>query len=909
MTLTSTAPHTVNNLSFVFRAPLQYSEHPDGDELQGMWSADPSLMVRVDPDESAAGVTVRISEMTVVELDGLGTGLIFSQDAQGNETTAFAVEVSGAPGAQFERVSDAAVVPLDACDSLAGPDECVPYAWTNQCSESFEGLGWYHFYERFEDSFAPVLTVDRAHRLRLPQGTGSEFPDVVKVSGVIRPLLGSFKYKSCDKRDTVVVGDGYDTFVAKSAQSTDMFAPDAWLAGNQYGHSFAQSLRYIAETRAVLGSGPGGNASVASYLFGTPEAHLAWHSEDFVVATTVFSETHLFNMGFAAWRQGYFQPVSNHSAFRATVCNLADVVNNPTWAIPAHTEPQIPFRQFCDFGPTTACGDEDDDLLEPCRLLSVNENPGLYRVAIDANMHRDSATDNASLAGAAWSGALAQGYLHADIRGNPPVLPPGGSTVAATLPIANPSTGETNVDTMLWDFTPDMHEALEGLCDVEDVSDVFVGQPVVGTYIDVSGPSKEACMMSGRTTSTSVTAMGGNSDYAAPYGVDDVARDSIINYSSLGSGHPELIAGVEYSEQLDEFGGSDVVGFDSASVAQGAACMWNPEWSHIATISTTSMRPSPPTGPGLNAPTWDYASISPWCPSGSNWLAGREYLPVVEGPGEGLYYTACADLSINTAHEPNNCVRAASSETLTISMVPEPPRMVALDEDWVGRKIRARVLIGNYVDIDPDAQIWQSDPAAPLQFQEGPTDSRSCYAAWGWKYGTHSSGLEYPEEVRGALFFANDSGEILGGDGSPGVASSCSSDALDLSGEENIAEIRPVFINFHDLPIADASVEAVVPQGATRVGVRFDVPSVGFAPYEPVISDLVIEVGVSVDPRVRSSVVLAGTTAYEFSPITGGFAFEPPRACSDGAWFRASALATSGPADLRERECLLWFAE
>jgi hypothetical protein len=113
-------------------------------------------------------------------------------------------------------------------------------------------------------------------------------------------------------------------------------------------------------------------------------------------------------------------------------------------------------------------------------------------------------------------------------------------------------------------------------------------------------------MMHGRTQPfSSVLPMAGAGDLPEPTTSPQVvSRDSVIHDAMLGAGHPELFAGLEYSEQVDEFGGSDAVALASTSVAQAASCMWNPEWKHVATVSMTTTRTSP--APGVLGESWGY---------------------------------------------------------------------------------------------------------------------------------------------------------------------------------------------------------------------------------------------------------------------------------------------------------------
>jgi len=549
-----------------------------------------------------------------------------------------------------------------------------------------------------------------------------------------------------------------------------------------------------------------------------------------------------------------------------------------------------------------ACGDELDELTgpEPCDLVSTGSSG--FRVAIDTNMQRDSAAEHTKMLTAAQSGSLSLSWLTADLYGSPAAPVASDTTAPATLP--------SNVDTLMWDFFPDMHETLEGVCDVVETSDFFFGQPSVPAMFGGTGPELEACMMTGQESVATITGMGGASDYAAPVdGNDQVARDSVMHFSSLGSGHSDLFVGVEYSEQLDEYGGSDALDFSSTSGAQAAACMWNPQWRHIATISTTSMRTPP-------AP-WDYDAISPWCPSGSSWVAGRQYANV-EDTVPGVYQYMCADLGLNRPFDPNNCVRAASPGTLTVAMKPDLTSLVEVQPEWVGRTVRAQAVVGNAVGLNANLMRWYAgDPAGVRPaLASGPVYSRSCFAAWGWKYGFSAYGDPYPDALRGAVFFLNASGNLVTASGAVPSPVSCDASPLDLSGPSHEAVVRPLFINFSELPVAVASVIAEVPPGAVRMGVRFDVAGVQALNAEPVISDISLQLELEGDPRIRRALTLESSADYPVDPETGEYPVDivtgrvvraPPTGCEDAEWFIATAARTDHATYPAESDCLALF--
>jgi hypothetical protein len=462
-----------------------------------------------------------------------------------------------------------------------------------------------------------------------------------------------------------------------------------------------------------------------------------------------------------------------------------------------------------------------------------------------------------------------------------------------------------DVEHLLWEFTPDIHESLENLCDVVDTSPYFLGQPgLQGRSYDATGPSREACMMHGQATDPEagvVPAAGGGDPVQPPDGVQPVSRDSMIHYAMLAAGHPEVITGLEYSEQVDEQGGSDVVTALSTSLAQVASCMWNPEWAHLATVSMTSARPSPSVGVG-GAP-WGYEGMSRWCPSGSAFIGGSTYTAVeATDPRRG----ACGDLGINVEHEPNNCVRASQPGTLRMAMNPE--RLIPVEPEWVGKRVRAEVVVGNLVERSQTPSYWSDDPSVPATEQAGPLQNQSCYAAWGWRYGTHAWGSSYPDVIRGGFYFSDGTGVLSSPMGPVSSSLSCDAPQLDLSGPENVAEVRPLYVNYVNSPLVVVTFEAEVPEGAVGLGLRVDVAGVESSLSEPVISDTTIQLSVPTSPGVRKDLLEQGASAFLLDPALQTYQHELPHRCESPSWFRATSETGSPAMFPTESSCLVQFA-
>jgi hypothetical protein len=159
------------NLSFVFRAPLQTTELPDGEISEYIYS--PAISIsRADTD----GGDVTLSDITVVELDGLSAGWMFR--TEGVETVpAFGSDVPTGYLVDSEGA-------LTGC-TAAG---CLPYTqevtsvsiawWEEDDCHSGDAAGTaapvtlgtqgVKYFERFANEGPATLTADHITRITLP---------------------------------------------------------------------------------------------------------------------------------------------------------------------------------------------------------------------------------------------------------------------------------------------------------------------------------------------------------------------------------------------------------------------------------------------------------------------------------------------------------------------------------------------------------------------------------------------------------------------------------------------------------------------------------------------------------------------------------------------------------------------
>lgn len=269
------------------------------------------------------------------------------------------------------------------------------------------------------------------------------------------------------------------------------------------------------------------------------------------------------------------------------------------------------------------------------------------------------------------------------------------------------------------------------------------------------------------------------------------------------------------------------------------------------------------------------------------------------------YRNVCPDIGINLGHEPNNCVRAAATESLTVAMRPTPDSLIQVNPDWIGKMVRAEAVIGNHIHVG-GSLYWSPNFDTPPVIGPAPVDSRSCYAAWGWLSRIHASGLPYPDRVRATILFLNEEGVLIQPDGTlTGGTLTCDDPALSLTDVESEAKVRPVFSNFFDVPIAVASIERHVPTGAAYLGVRFDIPGVNLDAFAPMISDLTISLSNFGDPKIAPA-LSAGLYESIYGPSNIA---PPPTGCADPSWFQASAAVAGDTQHPVEHDCLSLFAE
>jgi hypothetical protein len=850
--LTSTATLDADaesaDVSFVFRAPLQWSESPTGELLdrRGTWG-DPLLPAHPSVTIQVTGSTgVRVTDLTVVELDGLSTGWMKQQDEEGLE----ALEIAAAGEEEGVAVDLTVSVNLDGCPV----GECVPYVYTNACGEAFADVSL-NERERFSSEADAALSVDHLARVSVPPFGSGPF----HVSGVLRPILGSYRVGgTC----------AYSANLSSSRQTVDVFAPQEWRADSL---NLPSVLRFLAVPRPDLDG-----YAARDFLWGDASSSYAWYSVDKEVGTTVASETRLMNIGFAGWRDRVYRPISHHQVLRATFCNLAHVVDGP-WAGPAGEAPVVPYKGWCDFAGTQEPCDETLDALsgpDPCDLSAARAARGGYssgfKVEIDSNMHRDAQTTNHVMYRALLYGASHASMTTADVSLATPTVS-GDATMANTL--------AANVNTRVWDAGRDWHEVLENLCDVTDLAESFV-HPRVGSMFGATLEDQNACMMSERgpvdpSSPSTVTATPILAVWDTPNAQLGVI-DSVRYWSSLAAALPTVVGTVEASIQPS--GGSVPPTMSDPFFGYAARCFWNPEWAFLGAVSADA----------VEASLFEAGFESPWCPSGSAWIAGGTYESVAYetlSAENSDYRSYCLDFGLNIEHERNSCVRASDPGALWMGMRPAVPALVPVD-GLAGHKVRATMTVGFFMPSDPGREL-------------------SCETA---KALSRAPGLlpgapVLPEQVGGRLFFLDALGRMLDADGSvAGEGLSCDTPAPVLvpddpspeEWEEGVdVQVWPLMARRINTSVATVMIEGVVPPTASRVGVVVRIPGqLGPGSVEPVMSSVVFEQKLSGDTRLNTAVSPQAPTSVAWT--------HPPGSCADPAWFEALALQSD--------DCLMNFA-
>jgi hypothetical protein len=516
----------VVQFTFVFRAPLQRSELPDDVDSADPWQRDPQIHLQAALADGSSA-TVRVSGLTLVELDGASGGWLLDPDDD-----AVAIEQDNAVLA-YE--TDPPIL-AQSCP-VGGPD-CIPYATSVMCPAptlyaDVPMTSW----ERFAVAPDPILATDHLTRIRLVNGQ----TPIIRLSGVQHPLIGAYPADPCTR--------GTLPGRSKTIQADDLLNPRAW---DIEGPSFVSQLRFLGEPRAYYD-----NYAIRDFLFGDGVNRYSWSLSRDAIRTNILSEVRLFNQNFSGWDDHVYRPVSHHEAMRAVFCNAAAAVRRPDW-----TAPFTEFKSYCDFAePGDDCVNVGPSNLNDetaCSLPPVPVGTPDIRVVFDANMYMDGSTFQTSPENTMALGGLATRYLTASV-GEPEPSRPGGATIQNTL--------AENVDTNVWSYPKHIHEILENVCDVKQIDDFLLGQPAVGEWYYASPTTRQACAMSQRASAGGVhglSALG-------------IALDSPRLWSSIAAGYPDVVpvVGVVNFEDL----GSRLPTYDDPEWGLAARCLWNPEWA------------------------------------------------------------------------------------------------------------------------------------------------------------------------------------------------------------------------------------------------------------------------------------------------------------------------------------------
>jgi hypothetical protein len=632
-----TADSPSREVGFVFRAPLQYTELPAFDaagytNANGVtiypYAFDPAIQIYSYGEPASS---VRFTDVTLVELDGLSSGWVLDEFGD-PALKASSGQVVAEPALNLTSPNAPVLI---GCGVFG---DCVPYETAVDCGGA-SPLGFYEMdsYERFvrhESGGSVSLAADRLSRLRVPS---EDLVGGLEISGVVKSIMGSYPQGYCDHGKL-------DAHADETVQSVEVLDRAKWGHGDR---SLPDQLRFIAEPRSF----PSGVHTLKDYLFGTSTSSFRWHTSRDVIFTNILSEVRSWNLGFAAWRDGIYAPVTQHQLARALFCNVANVVNDPDW-----TDSVVPFRSYAEFANSME-HPEFSDLpsleglagSEPCDLIGTGSSG--FRVSIDANMYLDSTTFNFIGSTQAHGGSLTDGYMQADLR-HGMLTRPEDATVSNTL--------APNVDTLIWNYWSDPHDIFENLCDVTDVSDVFYDHPGLGGVIEATASSRNACMMTPLPEGLPGDPMPPGVPNPAPaapapyvYGKGDVTvPDSVQNWSAVAAGHPEIMDGVEVVVFNSATGNGR--GADPTDPWWGYAgrCMWNPGEATFAAVSFGNAAPSRHGPPALFGASPD----TRWCLPGTAWSS------LYRGAVFDYYGLGCGDFG-GAGLEENDCVWMAQYPT------------------------------------------------------------------------------------------------------------------------------------------------------------------------------------------------------------------------------------------------------
>jgi hypothetical protein len=579
--------------------------------------------------------------------------------------------------------------------------------------------------------------------------------------------------------------------------------------------------------------------SVRDFLFDH-----AWHTADRAIETTMLSEVRGWNLGFAAWRDGVYRPISQHELARALFCNLANVVDDTNWL-----DGSVPFQSYCAFGDCENLDELPALVGESACSLDAQTGSSQYKLVIDANMHLDSSTRNYQGDLQTLYGSLDMTHLHTAQSGTTPQRP-AGATVPATL--------ASNVRTRIWNYGSNPHEAFENMCDVTNSEGLFLGHPRLedGVTDNIAGrQARNACMMNGRGAQQPVQAKVGAGSWV----------DSARIWGEIAAEHPERISLIDVVQFVCEEGEEACAsesGYNATLSEPGwgmaASCLWNPGWSTLATVSIAGANPAS-------------ESTNAFCPAGSAW--GSEYSSVGDDATVARYFECGEQIAWNNV-DFRDCVEIAETAApLRLSIKPE--YAVWIPEGLVGRQIRAEMVATLAV--------------SPADF---PTSCAVASALLSGVYPSPNGDYLLTDVAKGSIRFMNvnhqwldDAGSVVVQSGVP-VELSCSTPWT--LGEEDFASVRPKFRS-NDQANALVSVGAVVPPNAKYAVATFEIPNA-----EGGGTDLWFPSGGSVEVSVSTWTSPSATPAlspdsvevqFGGSPEPFGARADLPKSCRDSKWY------------------------
>jgi hypothetical protein len=837
-------PGGTEHLHFTFRAPLVPTEAidvgADNVEPWGNNTYHPALRIATALREPALGgstATIRLFDVTLVELDGQSGGWMDAPDAP----------PPGAPALRAEGLDVVTAVDVTASPSgcaYGAPDVCVPLQTSHACPAPASPVAYEDLptasWERFARQPETALATTRIWRLRVDE----DADDIVRVSGVQRPLLGAVPIDPCD--GTPPSGMQISGLFPK--QSPALLSDAAW---DRDGFGFSSQLAFIDTDWQLLNG-----VTLREYLY--DDTYL-WHLPGDLVRTNLMSEVVNYNLSFAAWEEGVYRPISHHQVIRAVTCNAARRVAMPNWS----STTNLPYLRYCDF----ASAGEDcltDDLasLTDDTDCPLPPNATSARVIFDSNMYNDATTLQYDAMRQVRNGGLAATYLVAELKDGQPTVP-ANATLPATL--------ASNVDTNVWAYYNSFQEIMEQTCDVQDISDIFVSHPELNTTYGADNASRHACMMTGRMIDSAVHGLAG-------VGAED---DSVRRWSSFSAGHPDVVASVGVVK-FEGPGGGVLARFDDPSWSYAAECLWNPEWRLLEVVSLGDLVAG--------------VAGSRWCPGGSKAI-GNE--PITMIPEEEPYDPRgqlCEDFPFNNSlsNERADCVYGDEGSADTrLTMIPTYAAAVDLRG---ANRIRVSVPTG----IGPHNAIYAVERSSCLGASYFDTGTHNSVGQTVPPVPVGPQAMAGPSRLR--LFFYNASGTIVNlapGDNYEG--------SVPCSSTFDWATTDPAFlVPLVARPDLDPEsegrqrlrlqAEVDVPQGAVRVGVALWVRTVeGIEFYEPIIGSIAVEAALDDDPNWASAIHLGNRLEHEGNGNVPADNTLWPARCESSRWYRGSFARATEP--------------